>query len=310
MKLARDGKTMLEDDAEDTTVAPEGQETEETTETEETSTTSETEETTETKTDETTETPPDEESEVVVTIGDEQTPETDAELEKAPAWVKELRKNHRELQRENRELRQKVEAVSGAGVKDADDPGPKPTLEGCDFDAEKFEKELESWHAKKLAADEKKREKQKEEDAAKAAWQAKLDAYGQAKSKLKVKDADEVEAAVQETLSTTQQGVLLQGADNPALLVYALGKNPKKLKEMAAIKDPVKFAFAVAKLETQLKVTPRKAPPPEKKVTGSAPVSGAVDSTLERLRAEAERTGDYTKVTAYKRDKRAAGKST
>jgi len=35
-------------------------------------------------------------------------------------------------------------------------------------------------------------------------------------------------------------------------------------------------------------------------------VSGAVDSTLERLRAEAERTGDMTKVIAYKRQKRAA----
>jgi len=37
---------------------------------------------------------------------------------------------------------------------------------------------------------------------------------------------------------------------------------------------------------------------------GKAPKSGAVDSNLERLRAEAERTGDYTKVIAYKNQKR------
>ena len=69
--------------------------------------------------------------------------------------------------------------------------------------------------------------------------------------------------------------------------------------------DPVKFAFAVAKLETQLKVTNRKAaPPPESTVRGTGRVSGAVDSTLERLRADAEKTGDYSKVMQYKRQKR------
>ena len=48
--------------------------------------------------------------------------------------------------------------------------------------------------------------------------------------------------------------------------MYALGKNPKKAKELGEITDPVKFAFAVAKLETQLTVTSRKqVPPPEKK---------------------------------------------
>jgi len=37
-------------------------------------------------------------------------------------------------------------------------------------------------------------------------------------------------------------------------------------------------------------------------------VSGAVDGTLERLREEASRTGDMTKVIAYKRQKAAAAR--
>ena len=136
---------------------------------------------------------------------------------------------------------------------------------------------------------------------------AKLNSYSKAKTELKVKDFDDAEATVQETLNSTQQGIILQGAENPALLVYALGKNPKKAKELASITDPVKYAFAVAKLETQLKVTNRKAaPPPEKTVRGTGPVSGTVDSQLERLRADAEKTGDYSKVMAYKRQKRNA----
>jgi len=122
-----------------------------------------------------------------------------------------------------------------------------------------------------------------------------------------VKDFEDAESFAMETFSVTQQGIVIQGAENPALVIYALGKNPQQAKELAAVNDPVKFAFAVAKLETQLKVSNRKAPPPpEKTVTGNGGAAGAMDATLERLRAEAERTGDYTKVTQYKRQKRAA----
>ncbi|MCY1427445.1 hypothetical protein D9M71_432910 [compost metagenome] len=97
----------------------------------------------------------------------------------------------------------------------------------------------------------------------------------------------------------------MQGADNSALVVYALGKNAAKAKELAAIKDPVKFAFAIAKLETQLKVQAKKsAPAPERTVSGSAPKSGAVDSSLERLREEAAKTGDYSKVTQYRKQQK------
>jgi hypothetical protein len=106
-------------------------------------------------------------------------------------------------------------------------------------------------------------------------------------------------------LDQTQQGIIVHGSVEPTLLVYALGKNEAKAKELAAIKDPVKFAFAVAKLEATLKVTTRKpSTAPETTITGNSRPSGAIDSTLERLREEASRTGDYTKVTAYKRSKR------
>jgi len=82
-----------------------------------------------------------------------------------------------------------------------------------------------------------------------------------------------------------------------------LGKNPKKLEELSKITDPVDFAFKVAKLESQLKVTDRKAPKPEKRVSSnkSGGISGNSDKTLDRLRDEAAKSGDYTKVTAYKR---------
>jgi hypothetical protein len=56
-----------------------------------------------------------------------------------------------------------------------------------------------------------------------------------------------------------------------------------------------------------LKVQPRSKPPaPERGVpSGTAPVSGASDATLERLRLEAERTGDYTKVVRFRQQLKA-----
>lgn len=246
-------------------------------------------------------------SEVVVSIGEE-SPASEEDNAPAPVWVKELRKNHRELQKRNRELEEQVKAVAGAEQKPVT-LGTKPTLESCDYDAEKFERDLEAWHNQKLEADAQERSRKAQAEESNKAWQETLNGYGKAKTELKVKDFEDAEDIVKDTLSVTQQGIILQGSKNAALLVYALGKNPKKAKELASIKDPVKFAFAVANLENQLKVTNRKAAPaPEKTVRGNAAVSGTVDSQLERLRAEAEKTGNYTKVHAYKAQQRAKGK--
>jgi hypothetical protein len=244
----------------------------------------------------------DDADEVIVTIGDTPSPE-ESEEQKAPAWVKELRKSHRETQRENRELKQKLEAMNQPEATQVK-LGPKPKLEDHDYDTEKYEAELASWYDKKRQADQQAADAEAAQEAQQKAWQEKLNVYAEKKSKLKVKDFDDAEANVLGVFDQTQQGIVVQGADDPALTIYALGKNEAKLKELAAIKDPVKFSFAVAKLETQLKVKNRKAPPPEKTVTGTAPKSGSVDSELERLRDEASRTGDYSKVHQYKRQKK------
>jgi phage shock protein A len=243
-----------------------------------------------------------ESDEITVSIGEESPPPEESAA--APEWVRELRKSHREAQRKIREYEQKLQTLQATETKPVA-LGAKPKLEDYDYDSDKFEQALDAWHERKRqVADVEARAKAAQEEQAKA-WQTKLESYGKAKAELKVRDYDDAEEIAQQTLSVVQQGVILQGADNPALVVYALGKNPKKAKELSSIADPVKFAFAVAKLEKELKVMPRKsAPAPERVVQTTGPKSGAVDSTLERLRAEAEKTGDYNKVMQYKRQKR------
>jgi hypothetical protein len=243
--------------------------------------------------------------EVVVSIGEEAPPPE--EHTPAPEWVKELRKTNRELQRQNRELQARVQAAPPETKPVV--IGNKPKLEDHDYDADAYEEALTSWFERKRQADEVNAKQEAEVMNQQKAWQAKLDGYGKAKAELRVKDFEDAEEVAQQVFSITQQGVLLQGADNPALVVYALGKNPAKAKELAEIKDPVKFAFAVAKLEKDLKVTNRRqAPAPERIVTGTGRSSGAVDSTLERLREEAARTGNMTKVIQYRAQKRSASK--
>lgn len=239
---------------------------------------------------------------VVVSIGEESPPQE--EETRAPEWVRELRKANREKERKIRELEAKLNATATETKPVA--LGPKPTLESCDYDSDEYETKLANWYEQKRHADAAEAEAQAQRDAEAKAWQDKLDAYAKARASLKVRDYEDAEAFALETFNVTQQGIVLQGSDNPALIIYALGKNSTKAKELASITDPVKFAFAVAKLETQLKVTNRKAAAaPERTIsTGGGRISGSVDSTLDRLREEALKTGDMSKVMAYKRSKK------
>ena len=255
------------------------------------------------------ETPPpadDEQEEVIVTIGDEPAPEPEPAQQGAPEWVKEVRKRNRELEREVKTLRRAVED-RGRPVETNPTLGPEPTLEAVDYDTDRYRAEMAKWLQQQAAVEQHQARLAEAEKTSQQAWQAKLDAYAAARDALKAKDFEDAEAAVMDALSISQQGLVVAYAQNPALMIYALGKNPKRAAELAAYQDAGQFAYALGQLETQLKVQNRKpTTSPERAVpTGSAPKSGTVDSTLDRLRAEAERTGDYSKVFAHKRQAKA-----
>lgn len=245
--------------------------------------------------------------EVVISFGEE-SPASSEDENRAPEWVRELRKSNREKDRKLREQEAEIARLKGTGQPAATVVGEKPTLEGCDFDTGKFEQALDAWHARKREADDQASAKTRSEEQQRAHWQTRIDAVTKAGAALKVKDYEDAATAFEDQFSIVQQGIVIGGPDDPktsALLRYALGKNPKKAKELASITDPVKFAFAVAKLETQLKVTPRKAAPaPDTPVRSAVPGAAAVDNQLERLRAEAAKTGDLSKVIAYKNAQR------
>jgi hypothetical protein len=241
---------------------------------------------------------------LTVQIGDE-APEED-DTAKAPEWVKDLRRKSRDDAKRIRDL----EAALAEREKKPDAIGPKPTLESCDYDESRFETELDNWKAAKSNADAAEQAARDEQAANEERWQTKLATFQEKKKALKVPDIEDAEDFVRDTFSVVQQGILIEGAENPALLGYALFKNPAKAKELAKITNPVEYSFALAKTEAQLKVGTKNAPPPpEKGFSGRGGTNAVVDNTLERLREKAARTGDYSEVVKYKREqskKRAA----
>lgn len=238
---------------------------------------------------------------VKVTFGEPEA-EEDADA-KASGWVKEVRQRNRQL---NKELREARDQLARLQPQQQEEVGKEPELEDLDYDTAKFKQATREWLEKKAKVDARKADQQKAEQAAQEAWAAKVAAYNDAKASLGSEDFDEAEEAVQSALNPTQIGIILSGAKVPAEIILGLGTNPAKLRELAAIADPVAFAFAVAELQSKVTkvATTKKPPAPERRVSGNAGVSGTVDSNLDRLRADAEKTGDYSKVTAYKRQLR------
>lgn len=243
-------------------------------------------------------------AELVVTLGDEQPAEEDERT--AAPWVRDLRKQNRELVRKTRDLEARLKQSTPAPA--AVIVGARPTLAGCEFDEDRFTAELDAWHGRKAQADEQQREAERAQQQAAQAWERRLGDYRKQAQALRVPGFDAAEEAVKDAFSVVQQGLLIRACKQPALMVAALGNNERKARELAAIADPVDFVAEVVRLEAQVKTQARKpSTAPERMAPRStANQASAVDSQLTKLQAEAAKTGDRTKVVAYLRGKQAA----
>jgi len=227
------------------------------------------------------------------------------QAEEAPQWVKDLRKKSKEDAKRIRDLEEKLKERDAP----ADIPklGEKPRLADFDFDEDAFATALDAWHAQKLRVAEAEAEKQRELEAKQAAMKAKQERYIQSRAELEIPDYEELEDEVKSVLNPVQQALIVEGCKKPAEFVATLAKSPKTLKELAAIVDPAEFAFEAGKLYGKLeamKTQPKAKPAPETRVR-AATTGAAVDGKLDKLREEAEKTGDYSKLLAYKKQMRA-----
>ena len=234
--------------------------------------------------------------ETVVTFGDDEAPEQ----QEAPDWVKNVRKENRDLNKQIKDLKKQA----AAGKADEDTAlGAEPTLEGSDYDADKYRDALRDWDKAKAKIDAKATTAKEAQDKQGQAYNARLSEYQEGKGAFDADQFDEAEDAVKGALSENQQSILIHAFGGKAApLIQGLGQDEKRLKELGTITDPIAFAVAATRLETAMKVSQRRPKTvPETRTGGNIASGASSDKTLEKLRAEAAQTNDMSKVLAYKR---------
>lgn len=235
---------------------------------------------------------------IEITIGEESPPQES--IAAAPQWVKDLRKEHKELKRQKEELEARLnKSVSVPTVLKE----PELSDPDIDYDPVLFKRSHAEWLRQQFLLEQQESKQKAAQESQANEWKSKLDKFENEKASLSVPDMEDAQEVVESILNVNQQGLILHVCESPAKVVYALGKNPAKAKELAAIQDPLKQAYMLQKLESSISVKPRKpVTQPEKVLTGtSAVVLGGHEKQLEQLRAEAERTGDYTKVAEFRK---------
>jgi hypothetical protein len=240
---------------------------------------------------------------------------SDDEEEPAPppdkankAWA-EHRKKLRALERENEEL--KAQRQPTATVPEAPTLPPRPKMSDPDieYDEEKLTTRVIEWgkqrdkvEAHKEQAKVAQQERAREWEGVKTHYQTCAAAISE-----KVSSYPDAEKFVMRTLTIEQQNHLLEAVDDPAKVVLALSQNPDRAKDLAAIKSLPKFTRALVELEKTMIVTPLTKKPkagPEKTISsGGGSSATSTDKTLERLEAEADRTGNRAAVQRYKAEK-------
>lgn len=221
--------------------------------------------------------------------------------EEETSLVRQLREELRAAQKERAELRKAVAPKI--------EVGKKPDLwDDCEGDVEQYDAEVAKWNERKRQAEDQERETERAAEVKNQEYQRQFVNYRAKAAQLPVKDFDDAEKQVVSALPELLQSAVVAYADDPAKVVYALAKHPAKLAALAQEPDPIKFVLAMRDLERNLKVVNRKRPPnPEAETvqSGTAHLSGG-DKELQRLEKEAERTGNRSKLVAYKASKRAA----
>lgn len=236
-----------------------------------------TEEKVETESEQTEEQP----EEYSLRIGDEEislTEEDDDNVDgqPAPQWVKDLRKNNREKEKELRELRRQLEQIQSKPAEQqqpqqSDVVPPKPTLESCDYDEQAFDAALTDWHEKKGRAEQGKQQQERQQQESLQRFNQRLEKHNERATKLPVKDYRETEEIVRNELPIAQQQILIHAADEGSeLIAYALGKNPQLRQRVAAETDPLRAAFLLGQISKQVSLAPKpkKAIKPEPEVRG------------------------------------------
>ena len=222
--------------------------------------------------------------------------------EEEPPLVKKLRQ---EIRDRDRKLAERAAPEQEIVV------GDKPTLESCEYDEDRFDRERDAWDERRMAAARQQEQRQTAEQQRAAEYRDLEIRYRASAAKLPVpqQEFDTADAAVRAALPEAVQVAIAKYIDEPAKVVLALGKYPAKLDAIAAEPDPVRQLFMIRDLQGAIKVTTRRAaPPPERETiqTGSASMSAQTDKQADKLLNDALKSGNMTAYNQYMKSKKKA----
>jgi len=244
---------------------------------------------------------PGDDEQVFVGFADEpETPPADTDL------VKHLRQQIRERDKRLSEVQR------AAPVEEPIVVGERPKMADVDYDEDRFEEAIAAWDDRRRAAEKQTQARDTQKQRQEEDWNKVVRNYAEKKAALRFPDAVQAEETAFAALSPSAQALIAKHADNPALFIYAAGKSPTKLAELARIDsegDPFAIVKAVTKMEATLQTRkPPRAPDPDTPVRGRTIAAGSADKQLAKLEAEAEKTGKRDKVIAFKRAQKDAAK--
>lgn len=208
--------------------------------------------------------------------------------------IRKMRDDLRAAQRELAEFR-KQSAPKPIEV------GPKPVLAECGeagYDEDVYEAELLKWNDRRLAAERQAGEVESQRETAKREWQGRIDTYEA--SKATVPGIDDAEQVVEAALGEDRMRILMLVPEDAPKLIAALAKSPDKLETLSKL-DLARAAMMIGELKGKVQMTTRKVPAPDAPLRGNAAIAGSTDKQLQRLEAEAEKTGDRTELIRYRR---------
>lgn len=226
--------------------------------------------------------------------------EGDDEPEDEPHLAKKLRAEVRERNKRIKELEARLAPKPV-------DIGKKPDLwEDCEGDPDKFEADLLAWTERKRQAEQAANAENEQQTVKQQAFEKQRVAYRAKAQTLGLKDIESAEQNIIDTLGAPYLGAIISYADDPAKVVAALAAHPRLLSQIADEPDDLRKLKLMFQMESKVTIKRKGAAAPEAGtiLKGTANVSGG-DKALEKLEKDAERTGDRSKLIAYREAKKA-----
>jgi hypothetical protein len=225
----------------------------------------------------------------------------------APEDETEGMRNLREALKREKQLRKDAEARVAPK---ADPVGDKPNMDDYWEKPEQFEVDLLAWNERKRQAGERETQAQAAARKQQERWEAQHRDLDAGYSELRAPGKDVARSTVEDQFPGEQFAYLVKAAGkNAPAFVLALGSASDKreeLKSLAADGSWAEFIATAAVMAKEVNVQRRKpttAPDQNHAARGASGLgsAGSAEKRLAALEAEADRTGDRSKVIAFKR---------